>query len=361
MGSIRKRRNKDYSTVYYAEVRLKGFPYISEKFSTRDEAKQWIQSTESELRRGKTVISGEAKKHTLSDVADRYLSVYLKQYPHRVQKQRQLLDWWCKQIGQLQLHQITPAIISELRDQLSIETTYRGKARSGATVNRYLAALSKVLTLCVREWCLLEVSPMSRVGKLKESSGKTRFLSVDEVKRLLDVCRRSKNKQLYSVVLMAVALGMRYSEIIELEWEQVDLQAGFINLHHTKNGTDRIVPISNEIIVLLQELKNKSLDNLVFPPIRRIGNSRGYLRLRSSFESSLKKAGITGATFHTLRHTAASHFAMQGANTSALMSLLGHKSPIMSKRYNHFSDPYLKEIVQNTTERLLDEKNDEQK
>ena len=92
---------------------------------------------------------------------------------------------------------------------------------------------------------------MSRVGKLKESSGKTRFLSVDEVKRLLDVCRRSKNKQLYSVVLMAVALGMRYSEIIELEWEQVDLQAGFINLHHTKNGTDRIVPISNEIIVLL--------------------------------------------------------------------------------------------------------------
>jgi integrase len=197
---------------------------------------------------------------------------------------------------------------------------------------------------------------MSRVGKLRESSGKTRFLSKDEVQRLLEVCRESKNKDLYPVVLMAVTLGMRYSEIVKLEWDQVDLQTGFLNLHHTKNGTDRIVPISNEISALLQELKKTSFDKLVFPPKRRLGNSRGYLKLRSSFESSLKKAGISGATFHTLRHTAASHFAMQGANTSALMSLLGHKSPVMSKRYTHFSDPYLKNIVQNTTERLLNDK-----
>jgi integrase len=354
MGRITKKRKKDNQTVYYAEVRLKGFPYVSHKFETRDDAKQWVQATEADFRRGKNLNIGEARTHTFSDAVDRYLNVYLRQYPHRVAKQRQLLSWWNQHLGKLTLMQITPAVISELRDRLAGETTYRGEVRSGATVNRYLAALSKVLTLCVREWCWLEVSPMSRVGKLKESSGKTRFLSEDEIRRLLEACRESRNPSLYLVVLMAVTLGMRYSEIVTLEWDQVDLQSGFVHLQQTKNGTARTVPISNEIIVLLQQLKSNACDVLVFPPVRRIGNKRGFLSLRTSFGEALKKAGISGATFHTLRHTAASHFAMQGANTSALMSLLGHKSPVMSKRYTHFADTYLKKIVQNSTERILD-------
>lgn len=356
MGSIRKRKNKDYTTVYYAEVRLKGFPYISEKFSTRDEAKQWIQLTESELRRGKTVIAGEAKKHTLSDVVDRYLSVYLKQYPHRVQKQRQLLGWWCKHIGQLPLHQITPAVIAELRDQLSIEKTYRGKERSGATVNRYLAALSKVLTLCVREWGLLEVSPMPKVGKLKESSGKMRFLQKEEIDQLFEACKKSRNSLLYPAVAIAVTTGMRRNEIVTLRWSQIDLHRGFIHLQQTKNGSDRVIPIPNEIIVLLEDLKKTSREEFVFPPVRRIGNKHGHISLRSSFESALKKAGIADASFHTLRHTAASHMAMQGANSSALQAILGHKTPAMSKRYTHFSDPYLRSVVQDSAEGIFNDK-----
>jgi integrase len=359
VGHIAKKKKKDGQAVYYAEVRLKGFPYVSKKFEARDDAKQWIQATESDFRRGKSVNIGEASTHTLADAIDRYLNVYLAQYPHRLQKQRQLLSWWKNRIGDLILAKVSPAVISELRDKLASEKTYRGTVRSGSTVNRYLAAISKVLTLCVREWCWLEVSPMPRVGKLKESSGKTRFLSVDEVKRLLDECKNSKNEHLYPVVLMAVTLGMRYSEIVTLEWDQVDLDAGFVHLQHTKNGTDRIVPISKEISALLQDLKNKSSDQLVFPLQRRIGNTHGRVLLRSAFEGALKEAGINEATFHTLRHTAASHFAMQGANTSALMSLLGHKSPVMSKRYTHFADKYLKNIVQQSTERLINDKSKE--
>lgn len=353
MGRIAKKKRKDGQAAYYAEIRLKGFPYMSRKFETRDDAKQWVQATESDLRRGKHLTAGEERSLTLADAIDRYLTIFLRQYQHRVPKQRQLLSWWKDQIGELLLAKISPAVISELRDRLVNEKTKRGEARSGATANRYLAALSKVLTLCVREWCWLEVSPMSRVGKLKESSGKTRFLSVDEVQRLLDECKKSRNTRLYPVVLMAVTLGMRYSEIVSLRWDQVDLDAGFIHLRHTKNGTDRTVPISREISALLQETRQSSLDTLVFPPIRRMGNEHGNVRLRSAFETALKHAGITGATFHTLRHTAASHFAMQGANTSALMSLLGHKSPVMSKRYTHFADTYLKDVVQHSTDRLF--------
>jgi len=62
-----------------------------------------------------------------------------------------------------------------------------------------------------------------------------------KVQRLLDVCKKSRNTRLYPVVLIAVTVGMRYSEIVTLEWDQVDLGAEFVHLRHTKNGTGRIV------------------------------------------------------------------------------------------------------------------------
>jgi integrase len=355
VGYIRKRKNKENVTVYYAEVRLTGYPYQTQSFTSREEAKQWIQVTESELRKGRNVIAGESRRHTFNDVVSRYLNVYLKQYPHRLSKQRQLLQWWNSKIGDLQLHQITPAVISELRDKLCMETTYRGKERSGATVNRYLAALSKVLTLCVREWCILEISPMPKVGKLKESSGKIRFLQDDELRRLFKACKESKNTLLYLAVVLAVTTGMRRNEIMTLTWSQVDLSNRFIHLQRTKNGSDRIIPLPVEVISLLSKLKADSTEEQVFPPIRKIGNRSGKLSLRSSFSEALKKAQISDASFHTLRHTAASHMAMQGANSSALQALLGHRTPSMSKRYTHFSDTYLRKVVQDSAEGIFNE------
>jgi integrase len=357
MGRIVERfQKREKRTVYDAEVRIKGFDPQYKMCLERKEAKEWVKATETDLRRGKCLNVGEAKRRTVNDAIERYLTVYLRQYPHRIKKQSQLLSWWKDKIGHLHLSEITPAIITELRDRLAIEETCRNRIRSGATVNRYLAALSKIFTLCVREWCWLEVSIMARVGQLKESSGRTRYLSLDEIRRLLDACRHSRNKMLYPVVAMALTTGMRYSELVTAKWDQVDLDKGFLHLFKTKNGSERIVPISDELIVLLKNLRQESREDLVFPPVRRLGNNKGFLQLRSAFASATKVAGIEGVTFHILRHTAASHFAMQGANTSALMSLLGHRSPSQSKRYSHFSGTYLKGIVQTSTKVMLNDK-----
>lgn len=357
MGRVIERfqkREKRY--VYDAEVRIKGYDPQYRMFLERKKAKDWVKDMESDLRRGKCPNVGEAKRRTVREAIDRYLTIYLRQYPHRIKKQSQLLAWWKEKIGHLHLSEITPAIITELRDKLAIGETCRKKIRSGATVNRYLAALSKVFTLCVREWCWLEVSPMVRVGQLKEGSGRTRFLSLDEIRRLIEACKQSRNKLLYPIVVIALTTGMRYSEIVTVKWDQIDLDKGFIHLYRTKNGSERTVPISDDVVELLKGSRQESREDLVFPPIRRIGNDKGFIQLRSAFASALKKADIEGVTFHILRHTAASHFAMQGANTSALMSLLGHKTHSQSKRYTHFADKYLKEIVQTSTKVMFNEK-----
>ena len=361
MGRITPRSlRREKREVFDAEVRLKGHEPQYRTFSDRKEAKEWVLATEADLKRGKCLNVGEARKHTLAEAIDRYLNVYLRQYPHRTRTQTLLLAWWKKKIGSLRLSEITPATISELRDCLGSEKTYRGRIRCGATVNRYLAALSKVLTLCVREWCWLDVSPMSRVEKRKEGPGRTRFLSVDEVKRLLEACKASRNPALYDTVIIAITTGMRYGEIVSLRRDQVDLDNGYIQLFKTKNGTGRTVPIADAIVGLLRKRVLEAAEGLLFPPVRKMGNKRGLIQLRSAFATALRQANIEGASFHTLRHTAASHFAMHGAHTAELMTLLGHKTPLMSKRYTHFADPYLKKIVQQSSDGVTDEKEGKQ-
>jgi len=73
-------------------------------------------------------------------------------------------DFWIKRLGDLRLYQLSPSVIVEVRDELTIE-------RSAGTVNRYLALLSHACTTAVREWEWMESNPLTRVKRLKEPPG----------------------------------------------------------------------------------------------------------------------------------------------------------------------------------------------
>jgi integrase len=97
----------------------------------------------------------------------------------------------------------TPARVAEYRDKLAaILIDFRGKTtkpnrlRSPATINRYLSALSYVFTVAVKEYGWKHVL---KVARKKEAAGRTRFLSDNELVRLLNACRKSVNEHLYDV------------------------------------------------------------------------------------------------------------------------------------------------------------------
>src|SRR5690606_8248952 len=113
-------------------------------------------------------------------------------------KQTAQLIWWKEQIGNRLLSDVTTPMIVEIRDRFCTGITYRKEKRSPATVNRYLAVLSHAFSVAVNEWQWLTESPIKRL-KQKESSGRVRFLSVEERDRLLQACKESKNKYLYIV------------------------------------------------------------------------------------------------------------------------------------------------------------------
>jgi len=157
MGTIRSYDKEDGTTTYHAEVRLKGYHLQRASFITKTLAKKWIQDTESSIRDGRHFRTAEAKKHTVKDLIERFCTQWLIQYPHRVVRQTAYLSLWKDRLGHLLLSDLTPAIIAEARDALLAEKTPRNTPRNPATVNRYLAAFSRPLTIAVKEQHFLPI------------------------------------------------------------------------------------------------------------------------------------------------------------------------------------------------------------
>jgi integrase len=267
MATIEERK-KGGKTVYRVKIRRKGCPTQSETFTRLTDARKWAQSTEAAIDEGRHFKATEAKRHTLAELIDRYLRDVL---PHKsassIYMQTLQLRWWKTHLGDCILADITPALVAEYRDKLAQGDE---RPRSNATVVRYLAALSHAFTVAVREWGWLDESPMRKVRKPRESRGRVRFLSDDERHRLLDACKVSKNPSLYLVVVLALSTGARKMELLNLTWNDVDLQRGMITLHDTKNRERRVLPLVGQALDLVsQHAKVRRIDTLLVFPRRR--------------------------------------------------------------------------------------------
>lgn len=347
MATIRELIKKDGSRSYHAEVRLRGHPHQRATFRTRTLAKMWVQDVESGIRDGRHFKTSESKRHTVNEMIEKFVTQWLPKYPQREEKQASLLEWWNKWCGHLLIADLTSAVIADGRDKLLNEITVRGKLRNPSTVNRYLSAFGKALTVAVKEWGWLEDSPMRNVAKPSESEGRERYLSITEKEQLLQACRESRNPNLLPIVLLALITAMRFGEIIGLRWRDIDFELCTITLVRTKNGDRRIIPLTEEAAAIFRECLTfgRSLDELVFTSQRNVDQQK-RVSIREAFENAVERAGIKNFRFHDLRHTAASYMAMSGATQGELMAILGHRSTAMTRRYAHYSQNHLKAVLE---------------
>lgn len=352
MATIQTRKTEG-GTRYRVQVRLRGHPPVSASFERRTDARTWAQQTEAAIRDGRYFPTHEAKRRTLGDLVDRQLDTIKSKRPHDYNRQRLLLGWWKKRLGDYTLDQCTPALIAEYRDRLlreNIGTKETPQHRSPATANRFLSALSKAFSDAVREWHWLHDNPLRRVAKEQESQGRVRYLSDKEREALLAACRKSELPELYLIVMLALTTGMRRGEILGLHWPDVDLERRLIVLNTTKNRDRRSVPIVPEVLDLLREHgKLRRLDNaMVFP-----SPGKKPVWFDPAWYAALEAAKIEDFRFHDLRHTAASYLAMSGATTAELAAVLGHKTLAMVKRYAHLSDQHTGAVIERMTKKYF--------
>ena len=184
------------------------------------------------------------------------------------------------------------------RNRLS-RMSARGTPLAAATLNRELALARHLLRLA-QEWGYLEKVPKIRLGK--EPAGRLRFLTEDEIARLLAAAAGSQNTYFLPIVTIALNTGMRKNEILKLTWDRVDFSLGVLQLSETKNGRRREVPMNRAVYDMLSDLPGVKEEGSVFR--RRDGAAWGDVR--TAFEHACKRAKITDFRFHDLRHTCAS-------------------------------------------------------
>jgi integrase len=320
-------------------------------FHRLTDARKWVQKTESDIREGRYFKSSESKKHTLAEAVDRYINTVLA---HKLKSQRvqtPQLYWWKSRIGDHLLFHVTPALITQCREVLASEETTRKIIRSHATVNRYLAALSHLFTIAVKEWGWAEENPFQKVTKMKEPRGRIRVMTDEERARLLDACAASDSKMLYLIVMICLSTGARKMEVLGLQWNDVDIKREKITLYNTKNKEVRNLPLKGKALEMMRDYaKVKRIDtDYVFP------NHDGDkpIDIRSAWEYALNKADIKDFRFHDLRHCAASYLAEEGATLPEIAAVLGHKSMQMVKRYAHISESHTASVIDRMNKKMF--------
>jgi len=349
MANIEKRIAKNGKVSYRVKVRLKGYPAQSETFPNLSMAKNWATRMEARIKEGLHLTVIESKRHTLAELIDLYDRRILSARSNNSRYPRSHLRVWRELMGDYSLASITPALIIKTRERIAdIETNNKKKSQS--TLNRYLAALSVVLSYAVRELEWLEVNPVSKVSKLPEPRGRVRYLSDTEREKLLYAAKESKNPYIYPVILLGITTGARKMEIMGLRWSDVDLFAQRAVLHDTKNGERRGLPLVEPALTELKKLyATRRKSEFVFP-------SRDGMQpfdIKRGWDAVINAAGIEDFHFHDLRHTCASYLAMNGATMGEIAAVLGHKTLQMTKRYAHLSDEHSQSVVEKMTTKIF--------
>jgi integrase len=147
------------------------------------------------------------------------------------------------------------------------------------------------------------------------------------------------------LVVAALSTGARAGELLDLEWRDVDLKAGYAIAHDTKNGEDRRLYLAAKA---LDEFRTLQKVRSLHDP--RVFGGYGY---RRSWEKALEAAEIENFRFHDLRHTAASNLAMNGATLAEIAEVLGHKTLAMVQRYAHLSESHVSGVVARMNEKVF--------
>jgi hypothetical protein len=215
-----------------------------------------------------------------------------------------------------------------------IHSVVNRKTCSGSTKNRYFALIRAILNKCVNEWDWLDKAPKLKLHK--EPKKRIRWLYPEEAQRLVNALENLPYMQ--HLVIFSLATGLRQANVLNLKWEQVDLQrqVAWIYPDQAKAGKAIGVPLNQTAMQVLMDRPRVS--DYVFT---HSGGRKVKAISNRVWREALDKAGITDFRWHDLRHTWASWLVQQGTPLAALKEMGGWESVGMVQRYAHLAPEHL--------------------
>lgn len=217
-------------------------------------------------------------------------------------------------------------------------TYWLGKGNKPVTINKNLRALRAIINKG-KEWGYIKTNPLSRYKPLAVNRQPPRALSKEEVVRLLSAI---DDHQFRLYTAFALYSGCCRGEILNLTWEDVDLEKEQIFIRKTKSHHSRYIPISRSLMAVLKQLAANTVR------IGRLFPNWTPDWVSHKFKHYARKAKIE-CRLHDLRHTFATHLVAEGVPLRVLQDLLGHQDFQSTLVYAHT----MEDIRREATEKIV--------
>lgn len=211
--------------------------------------------------------------------------------------------------------------------------------------NNYSASFQNQVVNAVKLFFkTIENSPLDidAIPRPKRAKKLPNVLSKEEVKAILDTPTNIKHKAMLSLIY---ACGLRCGEILSLKPNDIDSKRNILHVKNAKGQKDRIVPLSEKIIVLLREYYKAAKPKYYLFEGQTKGNRYDARSLQNVLKQSIAKTKITKpVTLHWLRHSYATHLLESGTDLRYIQEILGHNSSKTTEIYTHVSTKSLQQI-----------------
>ena len=224
------------------------------------------------------------------------------------------------------------------------------RGKSPATVTRSVASIKSFYT-CLMEKGYVSGNPAKGVAPAKVERKLPQVLTSKEVELFLEQpeCTDLKGYRDRAMLELLYATGIRVSELINLNVDNVNLHGGFIRC--SSRGKERIIPVYATAVKALSDYMKEIRPQLIFSPREQalFVNMSGERMSRQGFWKIIKyyqeKAHINkDITPHTLRHSFAAHLLENGADLRSIQEMLGHADISSTQIYSHMVKKQLQEV-----------------
>lgn len=333
MAKLRKRGN-----VWYSDFTFRGKRIVQALDTDRGEA-------EIKLRRLLEDCRAQRFGRVVKDAGwqafkTRYFETVVKS-PVTITTERRALRYLEDFARLSRVSDVSPLLLDQFKAHLKKED------RGDIDVNRLVRAV-KVVMRTAEGWQQAQPQDWRSVKLLREPKGRLRWLTREEVTRLLTVARGPWR----TIVLLGVRAGLRRDEIRNLEWTDVDFEAGRIQIVPKPGWTPkdyerRDIPLLADLRGYLSGLRKGNKRRYVVPEDEagcRItaGSMTTYMRRLCA------EVELSGVCIHTLRHTYGAHMRQDGVPLDVLQKWMGHSKLSTTQIYAHLgpstSDEWARQV-----------------
>ncbi len=350
MATIEKYETISGTTRYRVRYRTPDRRQTTKRgFSTKRDAQAWAEQLEVDKRRG-AYVAPAAGRVKLGEYAQDWLDSKHKLKPSTRARYQVTLDTFIASHAGVAVGDISRELVREWVAELS-------RTHAPASVHKTIGVLRQVLSMAVDDNRLV-VNPIDQKIELPAiEEAEQRFLKLEQLHTLAEAAGEHR-----ALVYVLGTCGLRFGEVAELRWRDVDLQKRQIRVARSvalvngvfeqgtpKSGKGRTVSLSAFVVELLGERGDD--EALLFPDTAG-GRMRGSNVRRRWWSQAVIAAGLPeNFKLHEMRHTAASLAIQAGCNIKTLQNMLGHKSAALTlDRYGHLyeSDVQAVGVAMNT-------------